>query len=143
MWRTHHRPRSAGTLIAVDALLILYAVCILIKMNQQIRTIVRHFMEVAQFIDSALSENGKVFVNCVFGRSRYLAIIVVMFTIICGCLICQILIVININISQNSHREAFKSNFWKFLGFCPNQVDPPPRQKLGRPKLIFFVYFAF
>jgi len=32
--------------------------------------ICRHFMEVAQFIDSALSENGKVFVNCVFGRSR-------------------------------------------------------------------------
>ena len=30
----------------------------------------RHFMEMAQFIDSALSENGKVFVNCVFGRSR-------------------------------------------------------------------------
>ena len=32
--------------------------------------IARHFMEMAQFIDSALSENGKVFVNCVFGRSR-------------------------------------------------------------------------
>ena len=35
-----------------------------------IYTIARHFMEMAQFIDSALSENGKVFVNCVFGRSR-------------------------------------------------------------------------
>jgi len=32
--------------------------------------ICRHFMEMAQFIDSALSDNGKVFVNCVFGRSR-------------------------------------------------------------------------
>ena len=27
-------------------------------------------MDMAQFIDSALSDNGKVFVNCVFGRSR-------------------------------------------------------------------------
>ena len=39
-------------------------------------------MEVAQFIDSALSENGKVFVNCVFGRSRYLVTVIVLFTII-------------------------------------------------------------
>ena len=31
----------------------------------------RSFMQVADFIDSALSENGKVFVNCVFGRSRW------------------------------------------------------------------------
>ena len=30
----------------------------------------RHFMEVAEFLDSALSQNGKCFVNCVFGRSR-------------------------------------------------------------------------
>ena len=44
--------------------------------------IVRHFMEVAQFIDSALSENGKVFVNCVFGRSRYLVVIFTIITII-------------------------------------------------------------
>ena len=43
--------------------------------------IVRHFMEMAQFIDSALSENGKVFVNCVFGRSRYTVTIIVTFTI--------------------------------------------------------------
>ena len=27
-------------------------------------------MDMAQFIDSALSDNGEVFVNCVFGRSR-------------------------------------------------------------------------
>jgi len=32
--------------------------------------ICRHFMEVAQFLDSCLSNNGKCFVNCVFGRSR-------------------------------------------------------------------------
>ena len=30
----------------------------------------RHFMEVAEFLDIALSQNGKCFVNCVFGRSR-------------------------------------------------------------------------
>ena len=32
-------------------------------------------------------------------------------------------------------REAFKSIFWKNLGFCPNQVDPPPPRKLGHRKL--------
>ena len=32
-------------------------------------------------------------------------------------------------------RGAFKSNFWKNLGIWPNQVDPPPPQKSGRPKL--------
>ena len=31
-------------------------------------------------------------------------------------------------------RGAFKSIFWKKLGFCPNQVDPPPSPKVGTPK---------
>jgi len=39
--------------------------------------ICRHFMEVAQFLDSALSSNGKCFVNCVFGRSRSTTCVVV------------------------------------------------------------------
>ena len=31
------------------------------------------------------------------------------------------------------------------LGFCPNRLDPPPRQRLGHPqqKKTFDVYFAF
>lgn len=39
--------------------------------------ICRHFMDVADFIDSALSDNGRVFVNCVFGRSRSTTCVVV------------------------------------------------------------------
>jgi len=39
--------------------------------------ICRHFMEVAEFLDSALSNNGKCFVNCVFGRSRSTTCVVV------------------------------------------------------------------
>lgn len=39
--------------------------------------ICRHFMEVAQFLDSAISSNGKCFVNCVFGRSRSTTCVVV------------------------------------------------------------------
>eukprot|EP00092_Neocalanus_flemingeri_P040871 GFUD01044493.1.p1 GENE.GFUD01044493.1~~GFUD01044493.1.p1 ORF type:complete len:524 (+),score=169.43 GFUD01044493.1:52-1572(+) len=39
--------------------------------------ICRHFMEIAQFLDSALSSNGKCFVNCVFGRSRSTTCVVV------------------------------------------------------------------
>ena len=32
----------------------------------------RHFMDVAEWLDTALmTGTGKVFVNCVFGRSRY------------------------------------------------------------------------
>jgi len=37
----------------------------------------RHFMEIAHFLDSALSSNGKCFVNCVFGRSRSTTCVVV------------------------------------------------------------------
>ena len=32
------------------------------------------------------------------------------------------------------NRGAFKLDFWKNLGFCPNQVDPPPPPKVGAPK---------
>lgn len=39
--------------------------------------ICRHFMEIAHFLDSALSSNGKCFVNCVFGRSRSTTCVVV------------------------------------------------------------------
>ena len=46
-------------------------------------------------------------------------------------------------------RGAFKSDFWKNLGFCPNQVDPlPPPRKLGHPKLkkkndVFFCILGY
>ena len=44
---------------------------VLLKVQFSDRNFVfRHFMEVAEFLDSALSQNGKCFVNCVFGRSR-------------------------------------------------------------------------
>ena len=32
-------------------------------------------MEVAEFLDSAISSQGKCFVNCVFGRSRFVKLI--------------------------------------------------------------------
>jgi len=39
--------------------------------------ICRHFTEIAEFLDSAVSNNGKCFVNCVFGRSRSTTCVVV------------------------------------------------------------------
>jgi len=39
--------------------------------------ICRHFMEVAEFLDRALSSDGKCFVNCVFGKSRSTTCVVV------------------------------------------------------------------
>ena len=42
-------------------------------------------------------------------------------------------------------RGALKWTFWKNLGFCPNQVaPPPPPRSLGHPKLKKnYVFFAF
>lgn len=30
----------------------------------------RHFVDAVEFMDDAILQNGKVFVNCVFGKSR-------------------------------------------------------------------------
>ena len=42
---------------------------------------------------------------------------------------------------QSSLKGAFKSDFWKNLGFCPNQVDPPPSPKLK--KIDFFCILGY
>ena len=40
-------------------------------------------------------------------------------------------------ISKFQLRGALKPDFWKYLGFGSNQLDPrPPPRKLGHPKLI-------
>ena len=51
-----------------------------------------------------------------------------------------------IQVSDDTFRGALKSNFWKKLGFCPNQVAPPPplSPKVGTPKtMIFNVIFGW
>ena len=46
-------------------------------------------------------------------------------------------------------RGALKSDFWKKLGFCPNQVNPPPppSPKVGTPKtkkkMMFFCILGY
>ena len=41
-------------------------------------------------------------------------------------------------------RGAFKSDFWKKLGFCPNQVDPLPESWDTQIKKndVFFAFWA-
>ena len=39
-------------------------------------------------------------------------------------------------------RGTFISDFWKNLGFCPNQVDPPSSQKVGTPKTKKMMFFC-
>ena len=39
--------------------------------------ITRHFMKAAEFMDTAIQNNGKVFVNCVFGKSRSTTFVVI------------------------------------------------------------------
>ena len=37
----------------------------------------RHFVDAVEFMDNAVSNNGKVFVNCVYGKSRSTSFVVV------------------------------------------------------------------
>ena len=45
--------------------------------NSQSYSLFRHFVDAVEFMDDALSNNGKVFVNCVYGKSRSTSFVVV------------------------------------------------------------------